>query len=79
MNRRDRAELASLQTKIAHGQIAMRKRNALLMRLFNEGATQAELAEIINESNRQLGEPDVTPSAIHRAVKRLRIKLEGDK
>lgn len=73
----DRDNLSRLQRKVAAGNSAMRERNLLLLRLFDEGATQGELVEIINAENDAAGEEHITSGAVHRAIKRLRTKGVG--
>lgn len=68
------ARLAHLQHTIVAGNRAMDERNRLLLTSFDAGSTQASLVEILNEVNRSVGESELTPDAIHRAVKRLREK-----
>lgn len=70
----DADRLMNLQHEIIAGTKAMDSRNRLLLMLFDEGATQAALANVLNEACRDGGAREITTDAVFAAVKRQRAK-----
>ena len=63
--------LAALQLSVCRGNVAMLERNALLKELYEKGATQPDLATKLNEVSRTVGDKEITPDAVYRAIKRI--------
>jgi hypothetical protein len=70
-------KLAALQLSVCRGNVAMLERNAFLKELYEKGATQPELAVRLNEVSRTVGDKEITPDAVYRAIKRINDRIEA--
>ena len=74
----DERNLEAYQEKVAQGDIARHRRDELAFALWNDGMTQAEIAERLDRADRRGGGDGVTTSTTQKFLFRLRKKKESE-
>jgi len=72
MTKETRQQLAALQGEVSRGNLAMLARNQLMTEMFDGGATQPEIVDVVNRAAVAVGDRTITSGAIHRAIKRVK-------
>ncbi len=73
----DERSLEKLQKKVAEGEIARGRRDELAFQMWNDGMTQAEIAERLDRADRSAGGQGITASTTQKVLFRLRKKKEA--
>jgi len=68
----DLTELVRLTKQIAKGELAFDQRRRVVMRLWQAGMTQRELAERMDRASRAVGGPPITENAVYKMIMRGR-------
>lgn len=66
----DLQDLARLSKLVAKGEAAFEERRALVMRLWEGGMTQRELAERMSKASLAVGGPPVTENSVYKMIRR---------
>lgn len=74
----DERELEHLQQKVAEGEVARARRDALAFKLWSDGMKQADIADRLDRADRRGGGPGMTHSTTQKLIFRHRKKIEDD-
>lgn len=73
----DEVQLEEAQKAITKGLIAEQRKREILLKLWQRGMTQAELAERLSRASQAVGGEPVSVNAVNKVVWKYRKKLEG--
>ena len=74
----DIRRLQELQADVTRGELAVVERNELAFRLWREGMTQREIAEVLDHVDRDHGGEGITHAMTSKTLARMRAARETD-
>ena len=73
----DERTLDKLTRRVVQGEAAFDERRAVIMRLWEGGMTQRELAERMTRASRIVGGPEISENAVFKLIRREKAKQES--
>lgn len=64
--------LADLERQVVAGNLAMVKRNRLIVKMYDAGHRQSDMMRTINAVREEMGEKPVTLGAVHILIRRAK-------